>query len=224
MNVSGKDQEDLLLKDSLFELSMSRVPQDPRIGFYYSGARKVKATQVIWGEHIIPGSIVQGYNKTESHHLFVPRGDGIITLGITNGQDGSGISTGKLHGIEDESASIGQTYGEDKDNVSISQMMGKEQHSILSSGEGYQKDSCTIHLYKQEVINAYEFERHADCKTKHPNNHIYFENRKTIHVQELRSTPQRMLFEAMQIIPINQKSFRLWKESYLAATRELQHI
>ncbi|KAK4767408.1 hypothetical protein SAY86_015158 [Trapa natans] len=81
-------------------------------------------------------------------------GDGIITLGITNGQDGSGISTGKLHGIEDESASIGQTYGEDKDNVSISQMMGKEQHSILSSGEGYQKDSCTIHLYKQEVNSS----------------------------------------------------------------------
>ena len=67
-----------------------------------------------------------------------------------------------------------------------------------------------------QVINAYEFERHAGCKTKHPNNHIYFENGKTIYgiVQELRSTPQNMLFEVIQTItgsPINQKSFRLWK-------------
>ncbi|KAM1441832.1 hypothetical protein ACFXTO_009890 [Malus domestica] len=80
-----------------------------------------------------------------------------------------------------------------------------------------------------KVINAYEFERHAGCKTKHPNNHIYFESGKTIYgtVQELRSTPQNMLFEVIQTItgsPINQKSFRLWKESFMAATRELQRI
>ncbi|CAK7342854.1 unnamed protein product [Dovyalis caffra] len=66
------------------------------------------------------------------------------------------------------------------------------------------------------VVNAYEFERHANCKTKHPNNHIYFENGRTIYgiVQELRSTPQNILFEVIQMItgsPINQKSFRLWK-------------
>lgn len=80
-----------------------------------------------------------------------------------------------------------------------------------------------------KVINAYEFERHAGCKTKHPNNHIYFGNGKTIYgiVQELRSTPQNLLFDVIQTItgsPINQKSFRLWKESFLAATRELQRI
>lgn len=67
-----------------------------------------------------------------------------------------------------------------------------------------------------QVINAYEFERHAGCKTKHPNNHIYFNNGKTVYgiVQELRSTPQNSLFEVIQTItgsPINQKSFRLWK-------------
>ena len=67
-----------------------------------------------------------------------------------------------------------------------------------------------------KVINAYEFERHAGCKTKHPNNHIYFESGKTIYgvVQELRSTPQNMLFEVLQTVtgsPINQKSFRSWK-------------
>ncbi|XP_051119023.1 uncharacterized protein LOC127243177 [Andrographis paniculata] len=79
------------------------------------------------------------------------------------------------------------------------------------------------------VVNAYEFERHADCKTKHPNNHIYFENGKTIYavVQELKSTPQEVLFEAMETVtgsPINQKNFSTWKASYQAATRELHRI
>ncbi|PON62314.1 Jas TPL-binding domain containing protein [Trema orientale] len=78
-------------------------------------------------------------------------------------------------------------------------------------------------------LNAYEFERHAGCKTKHPNNHIYFENGKTIYavVQELKNTPQEMLFDAIQNVtgsPINQKNFRIWKASYQAATRELQRI
>ncbi|XP_044500901.1 uncharacterized protein LOC123222057 isoform X2 [Mangifera indica] len=94
-------------------------------------------------------------------------------------------------------------------------------------GSGYQC-SCQSCNYSK-IINAYEFERHAGCKTKHPNNHIYFENGKTIYgiAQELRSTPQNVLFEVIQTItgsPINQKSFRLWKESFLAATRELQRI
>lgn len=67
-----------------------------------------------------------------------------------------------------------------------------------------------------EGLNAYEFERHAGCKTKHPNNHIYFENGKTIYqiVQELRSTPESLLFDTMQTVfgaPINQKAFLSWK-------------
>ncbi|KAL3531850.1 hypothetical protein ACH5RR_005371 [Cinchona calisaya] len=94
-------------------------------------------------------------------------------------------------------------------------------------GSGY-LCSCASCNYSK-VINAYEFERHAGSKTKHPNNHIYFENGKTVYgiVQELRNTPQNLLFEVIQVVtgsPINQKSFRLWKESFLAATRELQRI
>jgi len=66
------------------------------------------------------------------------------------------------------------------------------------------------------VLNAYAFERHAGCKTKHPNNHIYFENGKTIYqiVQELRNTPESILFDVIQTVfgsPINQKAFRIWK-------------
>uniref|UniRef100_A0A5B7A700 Tify domain-containing protein n=1 Tax=Davidia involucrata TaxID=16924 RepID=A0A5B7A700_DAVIN len=86
-------------------------------------------------------------------------------------------------------------------------------------------DDCKL----SKALNAYEFERHTGCKTKHPNNHIYFENGKTIYavVQELKSTPQDMLFDAIQNVtgsPINQKNFRIWKASYQAATRELQRI
>ena len=67
-----------------------------------------------------------------------------------------------------------------------------------------------------KALNAYEFERHAGAKTKHPNNHIYFENGKTVYavVQELKSTPQEMLFYAIQNVTgstINQKNFRAWK-------------
>ncbi|TYI29695.1 hypothetical protein ES332_A05G335300v1 [Gossypium tomentosum] len=81
----------------------------------------------------------------------------------------------------------------------------------------------------EKALNAYEFERHANCKTKHPNNHIYFESGKTIYavVQELKNTPQELLFDAIQTVTgsqINQKNFRIWKASYQAATRELQRI
>ncbi|KAI4386010.1 hypothetical protein MLD38_003986 [Melastoma candidum] len=80
-----------------------------------------------------------------------------------------------------------------------------------------------------KVLSSFEFERHAGCKTKHPNNRIFFENGKTIYqiVLELRSTPEEMLIDTVQTMfgsTINQNSFRIWKESYLAATHELHRI
>lgn len=67
-----------------------------------------------------------------------------------------------------------------------------------------------------EALNAYEFERHSGAKSKHPNNHIYFDNGKSIYsvVQELKNTPQEMLFDVIQNVTgatINQKNFRTWK-------------
>ncbi|KAG6397051.1 hypothetical protein SASPL_143212 [Salvia splendens] len=64
------------------------------------------------------------------------------------------------------------------------------------------------------------------AKPNTPNNHIYFENGKTIYaaVQELKSTPQEMLFDVMLNITgsaVNQKNFDIWKASYQAATKEL---
>ncbi|KAK3028824.1 hypothetical protein RJ639_038651, partial [Escallonia herrerae] len=80
------------------------------------------------------------------------------------------------------------------------------------------------------AVNAYEFERHAGCKTKHPNNHIYFENGKTIYavVQELKSTPQDILFEAIQSVtgsPINHNNFSIWKGSpVILVTEKAKHF
>lgn len=80
-------------------------------------------------------------------------------------------------------------------------------------------------LVMRQTINAYEFERHAGCKTKHPNNHIYFENGKTIYavVQELKSTPQEMLFDVIQNVTgsaINQKNFNTWKGELISYSIE----
>ncbi|KAI3461523.1 hypothetical protein Pfo_018186 [Paulownia fortunei] len=105
--------------------------------------------------------------------------------------------------------------------------VSREELRGIIKGSGY-LCGCQSCNYSK-ALNAYEFEHHAGCKTKHPNNHIYFENGKTIYqiVQELRSTPESMLFDAIQTVtgsPINQKAFRTWKESFQAATRELQRI
>ncbi|KAM7527817.1 hypothetical protein LguiB_031227 [Lonicera macranthoides] len=105
--------------------------------------------------------------------------------------------------------------------------LSREELRGIIKGSGYLCGCQSCNYTK--ALNAYEFERHAGCKTKHPNNHIYFENGKTIYqiVQELRSTPESLLFDAIQTVtgsPINQKAFRIWKESFQAATRELQRI
>ncbi|KAK4756075.1 hypothetical protein SAY87_009832 [Trapa incisa] len=91
------------------------------------------------------------------------------------------------------------------------------------SGNGY-LCSCK-ECNNQRIINAYEYEQHAGCKTKHPNNHIFFENGKTVYavVLELRKTPPEMLFEKIQTVagsPINKKNFLAWKVSYEAAANE----
>ncbi|KAJ1435520.1 Jas TPL-binding domain [Sesbania bispinosa] len=115
------------------------------------------------------------------------------------------------------------------DGVQVKYVSWSREKSLKGTikGTGY---LCSCDDCKQsKPLNAYEFERHAGAKTKHPNNHIYFENGKTIYavVQELKNTPQEMLFDAIQNVTgsnINQKNFRIWKASYQAATRELQRI
>ena len=69
-------------------------------------------------------------------------------------------------------------------------------------------------------INSYAFEGHANCKSKHPNNNIYFNNGKTIYavVQELKNTPREKLFDAVQRVigsQINQKNFLSWKGKWV---------
>ncbi|XP_075519854.1 uncharacterized protein LOC142553466 isoform X1 [Primulina tabacum] len=101
----------------------------------------------------------------------------------------------------------------------------KELRGIIK-GTGYlcgcQSCNYSKILVFMEALNAFEFERHAGSKTNHPNNHIYFENGKTIYqiVQELKSVPDSMLFNAVETVTgsqINQKAFFSWKASFQAA-------
>eukprot|EP00262_Sarcandra_glabra_P017703 TRINITY_DN6155_c0_g1_i1.p1 TRINITY_DN6155_c0_g1~~TRINITY_DN6155_c0_g1_i1.p1 ORF type:complete len:289 (+),score=48.95 TRINITY_DN6155_c0_g1_i1:219-1085(+) len=80
-----------------------------------------------------------------------------------------------------------------------------------------------------KVLNAHEFERHAGCLTKHPNSHIYLDNGKAIYsiVQELRSTPINLLDEVIRSVigtPINEKRYRIWRESFKVASRKILEI
>nr|GMD32835.1 uncharacterized protein LOC109187050 [Ipomoea batatas] len=55
--------------------------------------------------------------------------------------------------------------------------------------------------WSRGAVNAYEFEKHAGCDTKHRNNNIYFPSGKSLYsvVQELKVIPQNdLLFEAIQ--------------------------
>ncbi|XP_059627148.1 uncharacterized protein LOC132269944 [Cornus florida] len=115
------------------------------------------------------------------------------------------------------------------DGVPVNYYNWTRQNSLkgVIKGTGY-LCGCNNCKYSK-ILNAFEFEHHAGYKTKHPNDHIYFFNGKTIYavVQELRATPKDMLFEAIRNVtgsPIHEKNFRIWKESYQAATRELQRI
>lgn len=97
----------------------------------------------------------------------------------------------------------------------------------IIKGTGYLCGCNDCKLSKS--VNAFEFESHADSKTRHPNSHIYFENGKSIYavVQELKNTPPEMFFEVIQNItgsPINQKKFQTWKASLQAASHELRCI
>ncbi|KAI3472807.1 hypothetical protein Pfo_030866 [Paulownia fortunei] len=105
--------------------------------------------------------------------------------------------------------------------------VSREELSGIIKGSGY-LCGCRSCNYSK-ALNAYEFEHHAGCKTNHPNNHIHFENGKTIYqiVQELKITPESMLVDAIQTVtgsPINQKVFHVWKESFQATTGKFQRI
>ncbi|CAM8892152.1 unnamed protein product [Rhodiola kirilowii] len=82
---------------------------------------------------------------------------------------------------------------------------------------------------KTKTVNAYQLEQHAGSKSKHPNDHIYFSNGKSIYgvVQELKNTPSDRLLEVIPTVTgsgINKANFSKWKDSFQAAGRELHRI
>ncbi|KAL5986151.1 hypothetical protein ACLOJK_028141 [Asimina triloba] len=77
----------------------------------------------------------------------------------------------------------------------------------------------------EKVLNAFEFEKHAGCCTKHPNNHIFLENGKSIYgvVQELRSTPLDLLEDVIKTViggPASEKHQQVWRVSFRSSSYE----
>lgn len=71
-------------------------------------------------------------------------------------------------------------------------------------------------MFCGKVLGAYEFERHAGGKTKHPNKHIYLENRRSVYnvIQELKFAPLDDLEEVIRKVAgsaLNEEGFQAWK-------------
>lgn len=71
-------------------------------------------------------------------------------------------------------------------------------------------------IFFKQVVSAYEFELHAGCKTRHPNNHIYLENGKPIYsiIEELRTAPLSALDTVIKSVAgssVNEEFYQIWK-------------
>ncbi|XP_047316476.1 uncharacterized protein LOC124920110 [Impatiens glandulifera] len=83
-------------------------------------------------------------------------------------------------------------------------------------GNGY-LCSCSLCNYSK-TLTAYEFELHAGGKTRHPNNHIHFENGNPIYgiIQELKTAPLSTLDEVIKNVAgscVNEEHLQAWKAS-----------
>ncbi|XP_077212918.1 acyl-CoA N-acyltransferase with RING/FYVE/PHD-type zinc finger domain-containing protein [Tasmannia lanceolata] len=88
--------------------------------------------------------------------------------------------------------------------------------------------SCPLCNFSK-VLNAYEFEQHANCFTKHPNNFIFLENGMTMHglVQKLKNTPLNLLDEVIKTVigsPANENFTKVLKETFPGEIFEAQQI
>ncbi|XP_059647009.1 uncharacterized protein LOC132293506 isoform X2 [Cornus florida] len=90
---------------------------------------------------------------------------------------------------------------------------GEELPGIIS-GYGYLCGCSKCNF--SEVLSAYEFELHAGCKTRHPNNHIFLENGKPIYsiIQELRTAPPSIVDKVIKDMAgssVNEEYLQVWK-------------
>ncbi|KAG2329074.1 hypothetical protein Bca52824_000254 [Brassica carinata] len=91
----------------------------------------------------------------------------------------------------------------------------RELDGIIYSG-GYLCGCAACNFTK--VLGAYEFEKHAGRKTKHPNIHICLENGRSVYhvVQELKTAPVGVFDEVIRRVAgsaLNEEGFQAWKES-----------
>ncbi|CAN8316854.1 unnamed protein product [Cochlearia groenlandica] len=97
--------------------------------------------------------------------------------------------------------------------VSVSPV--RELQGIIHSG-GYLCGCATCNFSR--VLNAYEFEQHAGAKTRHPNNHIFLENGRSVYsvVQELKlkTSSHDLLEEVLRNVAgsaLSEDGLQAWK-------------
>lgn len=71
-------------------------------------------------------------------------------------------------------------------------------------------------MFCGKVLGAYEFEQHAGGKTKHPNNHIFLENGRSVYniIQELKNAPLDVLEEVIRQVvgsALSEEGFQAWR-------------
>ncbi|KAL8504646.1 hypothetical protein ACS0TY_015997 [Phlomoides rotata] len=93
-------------------------------------------------------------------------------------------------------------------------LSGEKELPGIINGCGYLCGCCNCSFSK--VLNAYDFEVHAGSKTRHPNNHIYLENGKSLHsiVDDLRSASLSTIDDVIRAVAgssVNEEYFQAWK-------------
>lgn len=74
-------------------------------------------------------------------------------------------------------------------------------------------------------VNAFVFEKHSGHSTKHPNNHVFLDNGKTVYgvAQELRISPLNSIDKVIKTVlggVINEQHYQAWLESFQAMSFE----
>ncbi|KAI6669032.1 hypothetical protein NL676_003917 [Syzygium grande] len=131
------------------------------------------------------------------------------TLGCNDKHKGKAIVFGGVKVTANDEAMI--------DNQNFAQSSEATSRVMLRGAIRGEKILCGCNeCNNSKHVSPYIFELHAGGRTKHPYSCIYLENGKTVYkvFQELRDTPEDVLFDAIPIIAgsaVSRLHFHLWK-------------
>nr|GMD52851.1 uncharacterized protein LOC109187050 [Ipomoea batatas] len=208
------------------------TPQSSGIGLYYNGVPIYEKGEEYCSCDLTLGRGSNGKGKEpinvssmvgSSNTVVVP--PSFFSLQLPSGDGGLGFTDDNINDINNVSGKNKRKRQYTHRKTSVYSFPTNVKN-LLSTGifEGVPVKYVS---WSRGAVNAYEFEKHAGCDTKHPNNNIYFPSGKSLYslVQELKVIPQNdLLFEAIQTAsgtPINIKNFKAWKALYESASSSL---